>query len=51
MASLSTLVVFAGLTAVTDRLTDDVTRSITTGCIYVRSTVMQPNNNNNNNNC
>jgi len=39
------LAVFAGLTSVTDRQTDHATRSVTIGCIYVRSTVMQPNNN------
>jgi len=38
--------VFAGLTSVTDRPTDHTTCSVTTGCIYVRSTAMQPNNNN-----
>jgi len=37
--------VFAGLTSVTDRLTDHATQSVTTGRIYVRSTAMQPNNN------
>jgi len=40
--------VFAGLTSVTDRLTDrptdHATRSVTIGLIYVRSTAMRPNN-------
>jgi len=36
--------VFAGLTSVTDRPTDDTTRSIRIGRIYVRSTAMRPNN-------
>jgi len=40
--------VFAGVTTVTDRLTDHVdTRSITVGHIYLR-TAMRPNNNNTN---
>ena len=35
---------FAGLTTVTDRQTDRATRSVTAGCIYVRSrpTAMRP---------
>jgi len=41
--------VFAGLTSVadrqTDRLTDNATRFVTVGRIYVRSTAMRPNNN------
>jgi len=36
--------VFAGLTNVTDRPTDHATRSVTIGCIYVRTTAMWPNN-------
>jgi len=36
--------VFAGLTSMTDRLTDHATWSVTIGRIYVRCTVMQPNN-------
>jgi len=40
--------IFAGLTAVTDRQTDwptdHTTWLVTTGCIYVHSTTMQPNN-------
>jgi len=36
--------VFAGLTSVTDRQTDHATRSVTIGCIYIRSTAMRPNN-------
>ena len=36
--------VFAGLTSVTDRPTDDANRSVRIGRIYVRSTVMRPNN-------
>jgi len=35
---------FAGLTSVTDRPTDEATQSITTGCIYIRSTAMWPKN-------
>jgi len=35
--------VFAGLTSVTDRLTDHATWSVTIGRIYIRSTVTQPN--------
>jgi len=35
---------FAGLTSVTDRLTDHATWSVTTGRIYVRSTAMRSNN-------
>jgi len=35
----------ASLTSVTDQPTDHANRSITIGCIYVRSTAMQPNNN------
>ena len=38
--------VFAGLTSVTDRQTDHATRSVTIGCIYVRSAAMRPNNSN-----
>jgi len=34
--------VFAGLTSVTDRLTDHATRSVTIGHIYVCSTAMWP---------
>jgi len=34
--------VFAGLTSVTNRLTDHATQSITTGRIYIRSTAMRP---------
>jgi len=34
------LPVSAGLTTVTDRQTDHATRSVTIGCIYVRSTAM-----------
>jgi len=37
--------VCAGLTSVTDRLTDHATRWVTIGRIYVRSTAMRPNNN------
>ena len=41
---------FTGLTTVTDRQTDrptdDTTRSVAIGRIYVRSTAMRPNNNN-----
>ena len=45
--------VSAGLTSVTDqqtdqqtdKLTNHATRSVTIGCIYVRSTVIRPNNN------
>jgi len=44
------LAVLAGLTGVTDRLTDHATWSVKIDCIYVRSTAMQSNNNNNNNN-
>ena len=36
--------VFAWITTVTDRPTDYTTQSVTVGCIYVRSTVMQPTN-------
>jgi len=36
--------VFAELCAVTDRPTDDATRSVTIGHIYVRSTAMRPKN-------
>jgi len=36
--------VFAGLTSVTDRLTDHATRSVTIGRIYVCSTAMWPKN-------
>ena len=36
--------VFAWVTTVTDRPRDDTTQSVTVGCIYVRSTVMQPKN-------
>ena len=36
--------IFAGLTPVTDRQTDHANRSVTIGCIFVRSTAMQPNN-------
>jgi len=36
--------IFAGLTSVTDRQTDHATRSATIGCIFIRSTAMQPNN-------
>jgi len=39
--------VFAGLTSVTDRLTDNATQSVTVGRIYVHSAAMRPNNNNN----
>ena len=40
--------VFAGLTTVIDRPTNRSTRSVTIGCIYVRTTTaMWPNNNNN----
>ena len=35
--------VFAGLTCVIDRLTNHASRSVTIGCIYIRSTAMQPN--------
>ena len=35
--------IFAGFTIVTYRQTDHATRSVTTGRIYVRSTVMRPN--------
>ena len=42
-------VIFAGLTTVTDRLTDrhtdHTTRSVTLGCIYICSTAMWPKNN------
>jgi len=41
---------FAGLTSVTDKQTDHATQSVTIGCIYIRSTAMQPNNTNTNNN-
>ena len=34
--------VFAGLTSVTDRLTDHATRSVRIGRIYIRSTAMRP---------
>jgi len=37
--------VFAGLTTVTDRLTDHTTRSVTIGRIYIRSTGIPHNNN------
>jgi len=35
--------VFAGLTSVTDRLTDHATRLVTIGRIYIRSTATWPN--------
>jgi len=41
--SISSAVV-AGLTIVICRQTDHATRSVTVGCIYVRSTAMQPKN-------
>ena len=44
MASQSVEPVFAGLTIMTDRLSDHATQSVTTGRIYVRSTAMWPNN-------
>jgi len=37
--------VFAGLTTVADRPTDNATRSVTIGSICIRSTAMRPNNN------
>jgi len=42
-ASRSVQPFLAGLTTVRDRQTDHATRSVTTGCIYVRSTAMRPN--------
>jgi len=33
---------------VTDRPTDNATRSVTIGYVYLRSSAMRPNNNNNN---
>jgi len=43
-ASRSVQSFFAGLTNVTDQPTDHATRSVTIGCINVRSTAMRPNN-------
>ena len=39
--------IFAGLTSVTDRLTDHATQSVKIGHIYIRSTAVRPDNNNN----
>ena len=41
--------IFAGLTIVTDRQRDNPTRSVTTGCIYERSTATRTNNKHDNN--
>jgi len=38
--------IFAGLTSVTDKPTDNSTQSVAIGHIYIRSTAMRPNENN-----